>query len=231
MTHPQASDYDVLSFDCYGTLVDWESAIVSTLQEMLQSHDANMNNDVVLEYFANWEPEEQSQGGSYRSVLRRVLDRYGFRLGFKPRSADFDRFEECIARAPAFEDTIDALKSLKSGFKLAVITNTDNDLFEVTRETLDVEFDFVVTAENTGCYKPNTEMFNAALAQIGGKDRMLHVAQSVFHDISPANSLGIDSVWIDRTSGRSGATRQVDEKAKWTYSNLQELVDQLLLDS
>ena len=231
MSQPQASEYDVISFDCYGTLVDWESAIVSTLQEMLQSHDANMNNDVVLEYFANWEPKEQAQGGSYRSVLRRVLDRYGFRLGFKPRNEDFDTFEECIARASAFEDTIDALESLKKSFKLAVITNTDNDLFAITRETLYVEFDFVVTAEDTGCYKPNTEMFNAAVAKIGKKDRLLHVAQSVFHDISPANSLGIDSVWIDRTSGRPGATRQVDEEAKWTYKNLHELADQLLKDS
>lgn len=231
MSQPQASDYDVISFDCYGTLVDWESAIVSTLQELLQSHDANMNDDVVLEYFANWEPEEQSQGGSYRSVLRRVLDRYGFRLGFKPRTKDYDAFEECVARAGAFEDTVDALESLQKGFKLAVITNTDNDLFAITREALNVEFDFVVTAEDTGCYKPNTEMFNAAVAEIGKKDRLLHVAQSVFHDISPANGLGIDSVWIDRTSGRPGATRQVDEKAKWTYTNLQELVDQLLMNS
>ncbi|MXW52600.1 MAG: HAD-IA family hydrolase [Gammaproteobacteria bacterium] len=231
MSQPQASDYDVISFDCYGTLVDWESAIVSTLQELLQSHDANMNDDVVLEYFANWEPEEQIQGGTYRSVLRRVLDRYGFRLGFKPRSKDYDTFEECVARAGAFEDTIDALESLQKGFKLAVITNTDNDLFAITREALNVEFDFVVTAEDTGCYKPNTEMFNVAVAEIGKKDRLLHVAQSVFHDISPANSLGIDSVWIDRTSGRPGATKQVDEKAKWTYTNLQELVDQLLMNS
>lgn len=231
MSQPQAADYDVISFDCYGTLVDWESAIVSTLQEMLESHDANMNDDVVLEYFANWEPEEQSKGGSYRSVLRRVLERYGFRLGFKPRDEDFDRFEECIARASAFEDTVNALESLKKGFKLAVITNTDNDLFEITRETLNVEFDFVVTAQDTGCYKPNMEMFNVAVAEIGEKDRMLHVAQSVFHDISPANSLGIDSVWIDRTTGKPGATRLVDEEAKWTYQNLQELADQLIMDA
>lgn len=231
MSQPQAADYDVISFDCYGTLVDWESAIVSTLQEMLESHDANMNDDVVLEYFANWEPEEQSKGGSYRRVLRRVLERYGFRLGFKPRDEDFDRFEECIARASAFEDTINALESLKKCFKLAVITNTDNDLFEITRETLNVEFDFVVTAQDTGCYKPNMEMFNVAVAEIGEKDRMLHVAQSVFHDISPANSLGIDSVWIDRTTGKPGATRLVDEEAKWTYQNLQELADQLIMDA
>lgn len=228
MTHPRATDYDVISFDCYGTLVDWESAIVSTLQELLQSHDANMNNDVVLEYFANWEPEEQIRGGSYRSVLRRVLDRYGYRLGFRPRNGDFATFEECIARASVFEDTVDSLEALKKDFKLAVITNTDNDLFEITRETLRVEFDFVVTAEDTGCYKPSVDMFNAAMAEMGSKDRMLHVAQSVFHDISPANSLGIDTVWIDRTSGRPGATRQVDEEAKWTYKNLQELADQLL---
>lgn len=230
MTNPQSTDYDVVSFDCYGTLVDWESAIVDTLQEMLQSHDANMNNDVVLEYFANWEPEEQDQGGSYRSVLRRVLDRYGFRLGFKPRSEDFDTFEECIARANAFEDTIEALESLGKVFKLAVITNTDNDLFKITCNSLELDFDYVVTAEDTGCYKPSTEMFNAAVAEIGKQSRVLHVAQSIFHDILPANGLGIDTVWIDRTSGRPGATRQVDGKAKWTYNDLREFTEQILLD-
>ena len=231
MTSPQATDYDVVSFDCYGTLVDWESAIVDTLQEMLQSHDANMNNDVVLEYFANWEPEEQSQGGSYRSVLRRVLNRYGFRLGFKPRSEDFETFEECIARANAFEDTVEALESLRKVFKLAVITNTDNDLFKITRNSLELDFDYVVTAEDTGCYKPSAEMFNAAVAEMGKENRVLHVAQSVFHDIVPAQSLGIDTVWIDRTSGKPGATKQVEGKAKWTYSNLREFTEQVLLDS
>lgn len=228
MSHPKAEDYDTISFDCYGTLVDWESAIVSTLQEMLQSHDANMNNDVVLEYFANWEPEEQSQGGSYRSVLHRVLDRYGFRLGFKPRAEDFKLFEECIARASVFDDTVDALKLLSKRFKLAVITNTDNDLFEITSDSLIVDFDYVVTAENIGCYKPCEEMFEAAVTRIGDKRRMLHVAQSIFHDIAPANGLGIDSVWIDRTSGKPGATKSVDAKARWTYKSLRDFSHQLL---
>lgn len=228
MNKPQRSDYDIISFDCYGTLVDWESAIVDTLQEMLQFHDANMNNDVVLQYFANWEPEEQRRGGTYRSVLRRVLNRYGHRLGFKPRREDFERFEECIARSNAFEDTVAALEALKQAFELAVITNSDNDLFGLTRESLKVEFKYVVTAEDTGCYKPNEEMFNSAVTMFGSKNRLIHVAQSVFHDIAPANSLGIDSVWIDRTAGKPGATMQADDTATWTYSSLQEFADEIL---
>lgn len=231
MSHPQARNYDTISFDCYGTLVDWESSIVTTLQDMLQSHDANMNNDVVLEYFANWEPEEQSRGGSYRSVLCRVLGRYGFRLGFKPSDNDFSVFEECIARASAFEDTVDALESLKKSFKLAVITNTDNDLFAITNASLNVNFDYVVTAEDTGCYKPSKEMFEAAIDAVGDSGRMLHVAQSVFHDIAPAIELGIDSVWIDRTNGKPGATKNVDVEAMWTYKSLRDFCQHILGES
>ncbi|MCY3884294.1 MAG: HAD-IA family hydrolase [Gammaproteobacteria bacterium] len=231
MSHPHVSDYDTISFDCYGTLVDWESSIVNTLQELLQSHDANMNNDVVLEYFANWEPEEQSRGGSYRSVLHRVLERYGFRLGFKPRDDDFSVFEECIARAIPFEDTVDALASLKRNFKLAVITNTDNDLFAITSASLKIDFDYVITAEDTGYYKPNRKMFEAAIAELGDTGRLLHVAQSVFHDIAPANVLGIDSVWIDRTEGKPGATKTSDESPKWAYTNLRDFSQELLNES
>lgn len=220
MKTPSLGTYDILSFDCYGTLVDWESSIVETLQDIFQFHDANMNNDVVLEYFATWEPEEQAQGGSYRNVLRRVLMKCGFRLGFVPRSEDLSRFEECVARSKPFEDTCDSLRTLQDYFKLAIISNTDNDLFEITSEALGVEFAHVVTAENTGCYKPDAAMFEAAIQKFGRSQRVLHVAQSLFHDIAPAHAMGIDTVWIDRTDGRAGAARSSDATPTWRYADL-----------
>lgn len=213
-------NYDIVSFDCYGTLVDWESSIVETLQDIFQFHDANMNDDVVLEYFSTWEPEEQAQGGSYRSVLRRVLMKCGFRLGFAPRTEDLSRFEECVARSKPFYDTCDSLRSLQDNFELAIISNTDIDLFEITRETLGIEFAHVITAEETGCYKPNVSMFESALQRFGCSPRVLHVAQSLFHDVAPANSLGLDTVWIDRTDGRAGATQPSSATATWRYENL-----------
>ena len=225
MNKPDPRDYDILSFDCYGTLVDWETSIVETLQDILQSHDANMNNDVVLEYFATWEPLEQEEGGLYRSVLRRVLMKYGFRLGFAPRSEDLARFEECIAKSKPFEDTYKALKSLQKSFQLAIISNTDNDLFDLTQDSLGIEFDHVVTAEDSGYYKPRREMFEAAFGKFEQSDRVLHVAQSLFHDIEPATALGIDTVWIDRTEGKSGAARLSNVTPKWHFADLESLAE------
>lgn len=218
LLNPQ--NYDVVSFDCYGTLVDWESSIVETLQDIFQFHDANMNDDVVLEYFSTWEPAEQEEGGSYRSVLRRVLMKCGFRLGFAPRTEDLSRFEECVARSKPFDDTCDSLHSLQDNFELAIISNTDNDLFEITREALGIDFAHVVTAQDTGSYKPDAAMFESALHRIDSPGRVLHVAQSLFHDIAPASSLGLDTVWIDRTNGRAGATQASDATPTWRYENL-----------
>lgn len=224
--HPKTSEFDILSFDCYGTLVDWESAIVSTLQSILLTHDAHWNDAVLLEQFAQLEPTEQELGGTYREILRRVLTRFGTRLGFIPTDAQLKQFEECIARAMPFSDTVGALKTLSESFQLAIISNTDDDLFALTAPNLEVSFDFVITAEQIGKYKPNPVVFEQALKQFpGSKSRVLHVAQSLFHDVAPASALGISTVWIDRTSGKPGATAPSDAKPQWTYPSLADFVD------
>ncbi len=230
MSAPRVENYDIVSFDCYGTLVDWESSIVETLQAILQSHDANMNNDVVLEYFAEWEPLEQAQGGSYRSVLDRVFERYGYRLGFTTRSAESKQFQECIAKSVPFEDTLEALNRLQERVKIAIISNTDNELFAITRNSLDTDFNYVITAEDAGVYKPNPAVFEAAIDQFGQRERVLHVAQSLFHDIEPATKLNWDCVWIDRTEGRQGAAQSADVKSKWTYPDLKGFLDEFLAE-
>ena len=230
MSDPRVDNYDIVSFDCYGTLVDWESSIVETLQAILQSHDANMNNDVVLEYFSEWEPLEQAQGGSYRSVLDRVFEQYGYRLGFTTRPEQSKQFQECIAKSVPFEDTIDAVSRLQEKVKVAIISNTDNDLFAITRQSLKMDFDFVITAEDAGVYKPDRAIFEAALDHFGQRERVLHVAQSLFHDIEPASKLSLDSVWIDRTEGRQGAAQLTDAKSTWTYPDLKGFVDEFLAE-
>lgn len=227
--HPNASDFDILSFDCYGTLVDWESAITSTLQSILLSHDAHWNDAVLLEHFAQFEPTEQDLDGSYRDVLRRVLGRFGTRLGFVPTDSQLKQFEECIARANPFADTVDALKTLAESFQLAIISNTDDDLFALTAPNLEVSFDYVITAEQVGKYKPNPMMFDYALKQFDcPKSRVLHVAQSLFHDIAPANTFGIANVWIDRTAGEPGATTPTEAKPHWTFSMLADFATAIL---
>lgn len=222
---PKASNYDLLSFDCYGTLLDWESAITTTLQAILLDHDVHWNDAVLLEHFAEWEPIEQTLGGSYRQVLNRLLNRFGTRLGFAPTKSDQHQFEECIARAMPFPDTIGALQTLGNAFQLAVISNTDDDLFSLTAAQLGIPFAHVITAEQVGSYKPSPRVFEYAVKQFAcPKTKVLHIAQSLFHDIQPATSLGISTVWIDRTAGKPGATAPAITTPDWTYSSLAEFV-------
>lgn len=225
MNELRNADFDLLSFDCYGTLVDWESAIVECIQSILEAHDAHLNNAIVLELFSQYEPIEQAAGGSYREVLRRVLHRYGHRLGFKPRDDELEEFEECVARSTPFEDTLESLETLGSKFKLAIISNTDADLFAITQESLHVDFEHVVTAQEIGCYKPDPEIFNRALTTFGDNTRVLHVAQSLFHDIKPARELGLATAWIDRTAGKRGAAKFADVEPDWKFENLKELTN------
>ena len=227
MSKLRNAGFDLLSFDCYGTLVDWESAIVECVQSILDTHDAHLNDAIVLEMFSEYEPIEQAAGGSYREVLRRVLGRYGHRLGFKPRLEDLKEFEECIARSTPFEDTNENLQKLGNKFKLAIISNTDRDLFAITQESLNVTFDHIVTAQEVGCYKPNVEMFERALHSFGENTRVLHVAQSLFHDIKPAHDLGLATAWIDRTLGKRGAAKPVQVDPDWRFENLNELTNSL----
>ena len=224
LAQPRASDYDILSFDCYGTLVDWECAITSTLQSILLSHDAHWNDAVLLEHFADLEPAEQAHGGSYREVLRRVLMQFGTRLGFVPTESQLVLFEECIARAKPFSDTVTALEKLAQSFQLAVISNTDDDLFALTAPNLVVSFDYVITAEQVGEYKPNLAVFEHALKEFScSKSRILHVAQSLFHDVAPARALGIATAWIDRTRGQPGAAASSEAEPNWSFPTLAEL--------
>lgn len=224
------ANYDFLTFDCYGTLVDWETAIVDCLQEILLFHDAHWNDFVLLELFSEWEPLEQANGGSYREVLQRILLRYGQRLGFTLSRAQIAQFEECIARADAFDDTASVLKKLSGKFQLGIISNTDNDLFQITLSKLDTEFACITTAQDVGAYKPNLEVFQHALNQIGKNQRVLHIGQSLYHDVLPATQLGLDVVWIDRTNGATGATRSASVEPTWKFFSLREFCDALLSD-
>ena len=128
-----------------------------------------------------------------------------------------------------FPDTVASLKALGPRFQLVVVSNIDDDLFDLTQARLNVNFDHVVTAAQVGAYKPDPRMFKTAIERIGvPKERILHVAQSLYHDIAPAKAMGLDTVWIDRHDGHgSGATPASDAAPKWTLRNLAELVEAL----
>jgi 2-haloacid dehalogenase len=215
--------YATISFDCYGTLIDWENGILGFMQPLLESYDVHVIDDWTLEFFAEHEPPEQARGGSYRSVLGRVLEHFGNRLAFTAGDREKKDFADSIEYWQPFEDTVPALRRLKEKYQLAVISNVDDDLFELTRRRLGIEFDHVISSEQVGAYKPAPEMFEAALDVVEGP--LLHVAQSRYHDIAPALALNLDAVWIRRRG--AGAARDAEVTPTWTFGNLQELADAL----
>ncbi len=221
--------FDVLTMDCYGTLIDWQGGIVDYLQPVLERHDAHVTDDFILEFFAATEPVLQREGGKYEDILRHILDRLGTRLGFVPTPAERDGFPASLGEWKSFPDTLDALARLGGLFQLAVISNVDDALFSLTRKALDVEFAHVMTAERAGAYKPDNRIFEAALKAIGcSRDRILHVAQSLFHDIAPASGLQLATVWIDRNRGAQGAAQETEAQPTWTFSTLGEFADAAL---
>jgi 2-haloacid dehalogenase len=183
------------TFDCYGTLIDWETGISAALRPF--AGDA----PDLLERFAAHEAELEA--GPYMKYAD-VLAECARRLGATPEQAA--TFGQSVRDWPAFEDSAQALAELKTRFKLGVITNCDDELFAASNAKLGVEFDWIVTAEQARGYKPRTENFEFAFARIDvPRERILHVAQSLFHDHVPAKALGMTSVWIDRRRGRGGS--------------------------
>jgi 2-haloacid dehalogenase len=214
----ERKDYRTLSFDCYGTLIDWENGILGYLQPLFESVDVHVIDEWVLEFFSETEPEVQSEGGSYRSVLARVLERYAIRLGFTASEEDLAGFAGSIEYWQPFPDTVASLAALARDFELIALSNVDDELFAFSAAAMGNPFSRLISAEQVGAYKPDPRMFDALLAQAEGP--VLHVAQSRFHDIVPATAAGIDTVWINRPS--AGAARSVDAQPTWTFDSLAE---------
>jgi 2-haloacid dehalogenase len=200
-------DVDALTFDCYGTLIDWESGLSAAFRPILTAHGISADPEDVLVRFARHEAATESGPyRRYREVLAAGLRGVATELGFIPSDAEVDAFSTSVRVWPAFPDSAEALQQVKRRFKLGVITNCDDDLFAASNERLGVAFDWVVTAEQVGDYKPSEANFLVALKRIGlPRDRIIHVAQSLFHDHVPAKRLGLSTVWIDRRHGRAGA--------------------------
>jgi 2-haloacid dehalogenase len=203
--------FDALTFDCYGTLIDWETGILTALRRVIGGGD----DEALLEAFARHEAAlEAGPYLRYADVLAGCLRALGEELGFAPSAEQQAAFGRSVADWPAFADSPAALARLKERFKLGVITNCDDDLFAASNAKLGVEFDWIVTAEQARGYKPRTENFELAFERIGlPRERILHVAQSLFHDHVPAKALGMTTVWIDRRAGRAGGATPPAEAA------------------
>jgi 2-haloacid dehalogenase len=199
--------FKVLTFDCYGTMIDWETGIFSALRPILAAHNAEIADSALLELYSELElTAEQGEFVRYRDVLQSVVRGVGERLGFVPTEAEVRSLPESLAKWQPFPDTVEALRKLKSRYQLAVMSNVDDDLFAATAPKLGVAFDQVITAQQAGCYKPCVRMFQLAEDRIGAsREHWLHVGQSIYHDVIPAQSLGIAAVWVNRPSPRPGA--------------------------
>ena len=169
-------------------------------------HGLDLADATILEPYGEFEAEAESGPyRSYRDVLQSVVRAFGKKFKFDPGLSEIRSLDESVPGWPPFPDTVAALRQLKKRFKLAVISNIDDDLFAETREHLGVDFDFVITAQQAGSYKPSPHNFELALRTMNlPAEKLLHAAQSIYHDIVPARSLGISTVWVNRRSARPG---------------------------
>lgn len=210
MTTLDLARFEALSFDCYGTLIDWEAGILAGLRAVLDPRGVAPDDDDLLERFARHEAAvEAGPYLRYREVLACALAGVCAELDVRPTDEEAAAFGGSVGDWPAFPDSTAALASLGRRFRLAVITNCDDDLFAASNRRLGVTFDWVITAEQVGAYKPNRRNFEVALERIEGagiaRDRLLHVAQSLFHDHVPAKEIGLATAWVDRRHDRPGS--------------------------
>jgi 2-haloacid dehalogenase len=198
--------FDALTFDCYGTLIDWERGILNALQTVLAPRGVDTGEEELLELYARHEAElEAGPYLPYREVVAASLRSLAADLGQEVADEEAAEFANAVGDWPAFPDTAAALRHLNDRFRLGVITNCDRDLFARSNRRLGVSFDWVVTAEEAGAYKPSLAPFELAFATIDvPRERILHVAQSLFHDHVPAKELGLTTVWVDRRHDREG---------------------------
>lgn len=222
--------FEWLTFDCYGTLIDWETGILRALRKLLDDAVAGTSDDDLLVRYADHEAVAESGAfKSYRTVLEEVAAAVAADLGAPVTRDAITAFAVSQADWPAFDDSASALARLKSRFRLAVISNIDDALFRASEAKLGAPFDAVVTAEQAGAYKPDLRVFAAAEARLGAlRSRWLHVAQSHRHDIVPARTLGIASVWVDRRQGRGGGASGAipnDSRPDLTVPDLASLAD------
>jgi 2-haloacid dehalogenase len=226
--------FEILTFDCYGTLIDWEAGLLAALHRILSAHGKKVDDATLLELYGNFELlSEQGQFRPYREVLQSVVRQFGEQLGFAPSAKEIRSLPDSLGGWKPWPDTVAALRQLKSRYRLAIISNVDDDLFARTRPQLEVAFDDVITAQQAQAYKPSMRIFELALTRIQTPaHRILHVGQSVYHDVIPAQTLGLATVWVNRPSARAGAgaVKAAHAEPDLTVSSLAELAAAALVD-
>jgi len=234
------TDFRVLSFDCYGTLIDWERGLLAAMDGWFLGLEHRPSPDELLETFAESESSEEQAhpGRPYPSILAGAGRRLAARFGRKLSDQEAAAFGRSVRNWPAFPDSAQALELLSSRYALVILSNVDRESFAHSRRRLGCTFRAVITAEEVGCYKPDPRMFEAAISRIQElgfpRESILHVAQSLYHDHVPARQLGLRTVHIDRRLGRTGGgatpAPAVPVHPDWTFARLIDLAREAVGD-
>ena len=232
------TDYRVLTFDCYGTLIDWESGIWDALQPLIVRGGSDITRKAALLAYAKHEHQHEHDTPNllYPELLARTHRSIAQGLGIGTTDALDEAFGASVPHWPAFPDTADALRVLKQHYKLVILSNVHRDGFAASNRKLGVEFDAVYTAQDVGFYKPADANFEYLLAHLKSdlgmeKADVLHTAQSLHHDHVPAKRFGLANAWIDRQrlseGGSWGATQQVDAvpETDFLFFSLREMAE------
>jgi 2-haloacid dehalogenase len=204
------TDFKALTFDCYGTLIDWETGLYDALQPLLQAGAVTLGRDEVLAVFARHEAAQEAATPQmiYSELLAEVHRRLAGEWGVKADEARAVAFGKSVPDWPEFPDTQASLQYLQRYYKLVILSNVDRESFAGTNRRLGVTFDAICTAQDIGSYKPDPRNFEYLIKTLAGlgvlKRNILHTAQSLFHDHAPAQAAGLSSAWIDRRHEREG---------------------------
>jgi len=225
LERPGSLDFDrfkAITFDCYGTLIDWETGLLAAIRPILSAHKKSLNDAEILKIYGELEPKEQNSYHLYHEVLTNVVRGFGQRLGFTASLEEAESLPASLKDWLPFPDTNAALKKLKTRYRLGIISNTDDALFSATSRHFSVRFGQVVTAEQARAYKPSLAPFQLALKRLGLPGvEVLHVGQSIHHDVLPAQSMGLASVLVYRRG--FGATQPSEGKPDLTVPDLKTL--------
>jgi 2-haloacid dehalogenase len=234
-TDRRLTDFDALSFDCYGTLIDWETGIAAVLRRWADTHGLAMTDEQLLLAYSRHEAtaEVDHPTDLYPMILARSMRDLGAELGIAVSDRDAQELGGSVRDWPPFDDSTEALRRLGTRFKLIILSNVDRESFAASNRRLGVEFTSILTAQDVGSYKPSRRNFDALKAQarrLGvGDGKLLHVAQSLFHDHVPAQQAGLPTVWINRRHASLGwgatPAPQAEVTPDWTFVSMAGFAD------
>lgn len=218
-------DVELISFDCYGTLVDWKTGVLNTLVPLFDEYLLDISEEEIFSLFREFDAELiNSDFIFYRNVLTEIMKKFSTRFNLNLMKSDLDCLVKALPSWPVFEDTSPVLKKLKESYRLALITNSDDDLIEKTLGFISINFDYIITSSSLRSYKPSGNNFQKALENFDlPSHHILHVAQSIYHDIIPCNELGIRNIWVNRYNGPTPSD-EIEKPGK-VVMNLEEMVN------